>query len=318
MGVLQLGGLLISAYVDGTLMLQGSAVGLLEHPGMFAIVVGDAALFIVATYASQMTAKIGRKLPSRRARLTRRYYRSILWNWAVGPGGVFYWMFFLFSVVGALALINQSVQLFAPEAYYGHDTFDSARHPFSFWVNRVNLFTSWCIVVPLFCSYLFTHSVLVSVYLRRSAKHGLPVFGREHPDKCGGYSFFGWADTLYALGIAIVLIEVLLLMATHRNVTLGNVLAFLGIGAGAILISYLSVAEALRLTHRLERRLKTASFGRRMRGSGRSSVEYATLMFGLRFSPYTAIAGKLAIGLRAVFALPGLVRLTQLLGGATV
>jgi hypothetical protein len=158
--------------------------------------------------------------------------------------------------------------------------------------------------------------VLVSVFLRRCAEHGLPIFRKDHPDRCGGYSFFGWTDTLYALGIAIVLLEVLLLIATHRNVTPGNVLASFGIGAGAILISFFSVAEALRLTKRLERTLKAASFGRRRRRAGRTTVEYATLIFGLRFSPYTATAEKLAVGLRAVFAAPGFFRLTQLFGGA--
>jgi hypothetical protein len=282
---------------------------------MFGIVVGDVILFTVTIQVGRMTAKIGRKLPSRNLRLSRRYYRSIVLPWAFGHAGLFYWMLLLFSVLGAVALVNQSVQLLNPFLYYGHDTFDAYAHPWSFWVNRVNLATSWCIVIPLFAACLFSHSLSMRAFFRKCMARGLAEFRKDHPDKCGGYSFFGWLDTLYVFGILIVLIEAVLLIVTHRNITAGNVLALFAVGFGALLISTFSIAEAVLLVRRLERSLKASSFGRRLRRRGRTNLDYATLVFGLRFSPYTATAGKLAVGLRAVFAVPGLYRLMQLFSG---
>jgi hypothetical protein len=147
--------------------------------------------------------------------------------------------------------------------------------------------------------------------IRAVSRHRLACFDEGHPDRCGGYSFFGWIDTLYALGIFVVLVEVVLVAISHHRVTIGSVLAICSLATGALLMSVFSVGETLRLIRGQERALKLSSYARQRRGSSSPTVESAILNFGLKFSPYTTTAFRLAVGLRALMAVPAIVRVVQ-------
>jgi hypothetical protein len=301
-------GLSLAAYFDKSLWLPKEAVGLFEHPGILAIVVGDSVLLILSVYASRMTRSVGRRLPTNRQPLVHRYFRLIILRNIFGSGGSFNKMLLFLSMIGALALVNQTVRLTDATAYYGHDTFDSILHPRSFWVNRVNLFMSWCIVVPLFASYLFAHTLAIRRFFRRCDEHGLVAFQAGHPDQHGGFTFFGWLDTLYVLGLLAVLGEVLLLIFTHRRVTVGDLFSVIAITVGALLISVLSIYEVIRVVKRQERLLKMAPFARTVRGSHDLSPEYVVLVYDAKFSPYSTAALRLAVALRAATVIPATIR----------
>ena len=313
---MQLTVLLVAAYLDDTLWLPGPAIGLLENPGMFSIVVGDIALFIICTAASRMTCRMGRKLPSRRPNLTRRYFRARIGRPIFGPRGIFFKIFFFLIIVGTLATINQTVQMFNAERYYGHPTFGDWGHNYSFVAVRLNLIASWCTIIPLFFAYLICHALAIRRFLRAVGRR-LDHFDERHPDGCGGYAFFGWIDTLYALGILVVLIEVVLLIISHERVTLGNVLAICALAIGALIMSIFSVGETLRLVWRRERALKSRSYFESRRSSAPATIDLAILNFGLKFSPYTTTAFRLAVGLRALIAAPAIFRVVQYLNAAT-
>ena len=166
---------------------------------MFSIVVGDVALFIICTAAARMTCRMGRKLPSLRPDLTRRYFRRCIGRPIFGPKGIFYRIFFFLVIVGVIATINQTVQMFNSEHYYGHPTFGDWGHDYSFVAVRLNLIASWCIIIPLFFAYLLCHAIAIRRLFRAVGRRRLDYFDKRHPDRCGGYSFFGWIDTLYAL-----------------------------------------------------------------------------------------------------------------------
>lgn len=309
--VLQLFGLLAAAYLDQSLWLSGDGVGLFEHPGMLAIVVGDLLLMVLSIQASRLTLKVGRKLPSNQQRLVRRYFRVVVLRRIFGSNGQFFQMLLMLSLIGAIALVNQSIRLTDADIYYGHDTFDSVRHPWSFWVNRINLGTSWCLVVPLFASYLFAHTLAVRQLFRKCDQHGLIDFQPGHPDRSGGFAFFGWLDTLYVGGLIVVLIEVVLLVATHRRMTIGSMAGVLAVTLGSILISLLSIYEVVRVVKRQEKVLKAASVARRLRRPGRLTVDYVTLIYSTSFSPYTPAALRIAIALRLAAAVPAILRIAQ-------
>ena len=288
----------VAAYYDRSLWLPGEGVGLFEHPGILAIVLGDAVLFLLCVYASQMTRLVGRRLPTHRRSLVQRYFRHIVLRRVFGSGGSFKKMLLLLMTIGALNLVNQTVQATDPITYYGHDTFNSIFHSRSFWVNRVNLFMSWCVVIPLFSSYLITHTMVIRHFFRRCDEHGLVAFQPGHPDKHGGFTFFGWLDTIYVIGLVVVLGEVFLLIITHHRVTAGDLFSFVAITVGAILISVLSIYEVVRVVKRQERLLKIVSFVRTARGSRHLSLEYLTLVYDAKFSPYSTLALRLAVALR--------------------
>jgi hypothetical protein len=315
--ILQAVALIVAAYVDQSLWLPGNAVGLLEHPGMLAIVLGDLILFILSIQAGRMTMKVGRRLPATQERVVRRYWRCVILRRLFGQKGIFFQIFLMLSLLGSLALVNQTVRLTNAQAYYGHDTFDSILHRWSFVVNRVNLFTSWCIVVPLFGSYLFAHTLAIRQIFRRCDKHRLVAFKIGHPDRHGGFAFFGWLDTLYVAGLVATLGEVALLIITHRRVTLGNLAGILAITIGAILISLLSIYEILRVVKRRETTMKLTSFMRGRRQCRALTLDYLTLVHGVSFSPYTLSAFRMAMTLRLIALVPATLRIVEYFSAKT-
>ena len=300
--------LVVAAYFDNSLWLPGEGVGLFEHPGVLAIVVGDAVLFLLCVYSSRMTRSVGRRLPTHQRPLVQRYFRLIMLRRIFDSGGSFSKMLLFLSVIGALSLVNQTVQLTDAGAYYGHDTFDSILHLRSFWVMRANLFISWCIIIPLFSSYLIAHTKAIRLFFRRCDEHGLVKFQPGHPDQHGGFTFFGWLDTIYAIGLITALIEVFLLIFTHRRVTVGNLFSLMGITVGVVLISVLSIYEVVRVVRRQERLLKMTSFVRTVRGSRNLSPDYLALVYNAKFSPYNMTTLRLAVALRAAALIPVAIR----------
>jgi hypothetical protein len=298
----------IAAYFDNSLWLPGEAVGLFEHPGILAIVLGDVVVFLLSMYASQMTRLIGRRLPTDRRTLVQRYFRQIVLRGVFKHRGLFIRILLFLSFVGAVNLVNQTVQVMNPNVYYGHDTFNSIWHLRSFWVNRVNLFISWCLVIPLFSSYVIAHTIVIRHFLRRCDKHGLIKFQPAHPDQHGGFTFFGWLDTLYVVGLVVILVETFLLIITHRRVTFGDLFSIVGITVGFLLISTLSIYEVLRVVRRQERLLKMASFVRGVRKSHQLSLEYLVLVYNAKFSPYSTLALRIAVTLRGAAVIPAVLR----------
>ena len=174
---------------------------------------------------------------------------------------------------------------------------------------RVNLFMSWCIVIPLFSSYLFVHTLAIRNFFRRCDEHGLVAFQPGHPDQHGGFTFFGWLDTIYTVGLLATLIEVLLLIITHHRLTAGVLFSVIAITVGVLLISVLSIYEVIRVVRRQERLLKMASFVRMVRRSRHLSPEYLALVYNAKFSPYSTPALQFAVALRAAAVIPVAIRI---------
>lgn len=306
--VVRAAALVLAAYFDNSLWLSGEGVGLFEHPGVQAIVVGDSVLFLLCVYASRMTRSVGRRLPTHRRHLVQRYFRLVILHRIFDRGGSFIKMLLFLSVIGAISLVNQTVQLSDAGTYYGHDTFGSILHRRSFWVMRANLFISWCIILPLSASYLVAHTKAIRLFFRRCDEHGLIKYQPGHPDQHGGFTFFGWLDTIYAIGLLVALIEVFLLIITHDRVTVGNLFSLMAITVGVVLVSVLSIYEVVRVVRRQERLLKMASFVRTIRGSRHLNPDYLVLVYNAKFSPYSTTALRFAVALRAAALIPVAIR----------
>jgi hypothetical protein len=296
---IQGGALYLAALADSARWLPGESTGLLEHPGMMSIVLANALLPIVASHAKSMTCKLGQKFPSSNPALVKRYYKLAVLKHAFGKE-VFWLFFVLSSIAGFCYLVNQTVVLRNPNEYtdyYGHDTFDTATHVWSFYVSRPVLFISWVIVIPWFAATLLAHVVAVSTLLARAKREGWASFYVPHPDRCGGYSVFGWADVWYAIGIAIVLVETVLIIMTHHKATVGNGIAIVGITVGALVISLFSAIPALKTVWR-QRTLLNSKSVLRLRHGGQLDQESCVVLFNVRFIPYTETAVRLAVGTR--------------------
>jgi len=306
--------LLLAAYVDHTYWLSRPNVGLFYHPGIFSILIGDVLLFSLSTYAVRLTRKVGAKLPNRNPKLVRRYYRTIVLRNSFSNPNYFVQLFLAFALVGFFALITQSIKLLNPFLYYGHDTFDSYVHVYSFAANRLNLFISWCLVLPMFFAYLIIHIASTNRTLRATRKASLLLFRVNHPDKSGGYAFFGFANTLYTLGLVIVLLEVFLLIYTHDVVSLSNVLALLMVAAAFVLISFYSVREVSNVIKRLESDLKARGYIDRSKDNSSIDLYFFTVVYQTNFSAYNHLSFKAIAALRAVSFFPALFKLLQYSG----
>lgn len=303
-GLLQLIGLVATCYVDHALWLPGKGIGLFEHPGMMSILVGDIVLFLLCVKSGSMSRKIGQRLPSNNGLLTRRYFRIYYWTRFFGKRRLFTKLFLFLSLVGAIGLANQTVRLSNPNAYYGHDTFDSWYHPYTFWLSRATLFTSWCVVIPLFFTYLLMHIFSISNFMRTCTDRHVGTFDPRHPDRCGGYAFYGWLDTIYFFGIAVVLFEATAMLVTHGRITIGSLSAIMVATAASILISFWSIAGVFRAVKTQERRLKRANFRKKIRSRSGMNIDYFAVFYEIKFSPYSEAALRLALVSRAAAAAP--------------
>ncbi len=307
--------LLVAAWLDQSLTLANDGVGLFKHPGVFAILIGDVILFTLCAECSRLTSKIGLRTPSENRRLTRRYFRSYLWR-NVFEGKRYFLRLFLFgSLVGMLAVTNQSIKLMDAGHSYGHDTFDSTRHIWSFAANRINLVVSWCFVIPMFVAYTLVHiHVVRTLFLRMRAK-GLAAFYVTHPDKSGGYAYIGTANTLFALGGVEILHESVLLAYTHSKVELSNVFAMTLAAAIIVFVSIFAIYEVGRTLRVLKTRLKANEYGRSPKHNRNVSLYQLLLNYNVRFSAYTRLSALLIAALRGVSFVPAIYRTWQIIAG---
>ncbi len=309
--VLQLVGQVVASYLDDTLVLEGDAVGLLEHPGIFSIIIGDFLLFLLATHCSRSLFKVGKKVPSTRTALVVRYFEIIqLQNW-FGQRAGFLKLFGFLSLVGFLALINQSLALEEPAKFYGHDTFTSQQHERGFWFSRLNLLVSWCFTIPLFSSYLIAYALSTNALFQIARKRRLLSFHMRHEDRSGGFSFFGTLNLLYLFGLLVILVEIILLIFTHRQVSLTNLISIAGLTVGFLVFSYYSVFQVSRALGAVETRLKQDDFQRF--GGDQSKVDsyHLALHYNVRFSLYTTVTEKVLLAMRLTAAVPTIYKLLQ-------
>lgn len=260
--MLQLAGLIVAAYYDQTLILLAPGVGLLQHPGIFSVVVGDSILFVLASISSKRFLATGVKIPTKKPVLIERYFRSKIVRLWFGKGSGFVLLFLSISIIGCYSLINQSLKLQDPVFYYKHDTFDGYTHFYSFWVNRINLFISWCVMIPLFSAYLISYMISVNRLFGLASKKGLLDFRFRHPDRAGGFAFFGDLNIFYMAGLLVIAIETILLIYAHRHVSISNFLAMAAVAVGFVGFTYLSVYEPSRAIKKLEVEYKSADFER--------------------------------------------------------
>jgi hypothetical protein len=297
--------------MDGTLILLADDVGLLQHPGMFSILIGDFALFILCTKCAKLTRKIGAKLPNQNRVLVRRYFRLKILRKAFSGDNYFFKIFIFCSLIGTLSLINQSIKLLDSNYYYGHDTFDSINHIYSFAANRINLFLSWCIVIPLFIAYFSIHIWAVNRLAKKIRNRNLLSFYISHPDRSGGYAFFGSLNILYMLGLTVILLETIILIYTHKKIDLSNAIPLLLASIGFILISFFAVYEIHRTMRQIEIRIKARGFLDSLKTGNKIDLYYFTVLYNINFSAYNQMTARLLFSLRVFSLVPAIYKIVQ-------
>jgi hypothetical protein len=120
----------------------------------------------------------------------------------------------------------------------------------------------------------------------------------KHPDKSGGYAFFGLANTLYMVGLAVILAEVFLLMYTHEKADISNIVPLLVVSSGFVLVSVFSIYEIDKTLKEMEISLKARAFVSYSKASANIDLYYYVLNYGVRFSAYNYVSAKVMLILR--------------------
>jgi hypothetical protein len=213
--------------------------------------------------------------------------------------------------IGVFALINQAIKLVYPVIYYGHDTFDSLQHPYSFVANRANLFLSWCVVIPLYATYLTLHIWISNRLIRIAKKRAMLDFYLSHPDRAGGYSFFGYMNFLYMLGLFVILIQTSLLIYTHGKMDLSNIAPLLLVGVGFVLVSLGAMFGVNKALREVEGRMKARAFLARLQAGSPMDPQDFALIYSANFSPYNYLTARLMLTLRLISFGPAAYKVVQ-------
>lgn len=303
-GCALISGLVVSAIIDKVLLLRGGDIGLLQHPGFFAIIAGDAALVLILSITSKSLNSINSDIPNSNSRYSKRALRAAVdshWN---GGSSLFFRILVFSSLAGLMALINQSIKLGSAQHYYGHDTFDSINHTFSYISARIVLFISWCIVIPIYISQAVTYFRFIDTIFKRMHKAGALSFFVEHRDRNGGFAFIGNINILFNVGLLIVIIESIILAYTHRVVSIEIIVSIFTFGLMFVAFSYISTFRILSILGAIEDSMKIENF-KKIRSSGAEIDSYhLALNFGVRFSLYTATTERILLSMRAAAFIP--------------
>ena len=156
--------LYFSAVLEDVLLIK-NGVGLLQNYGLFAALIGDAILFYLAKKYFESAQIIRLGIHSDSSKIDKKTEFDLLS--AVQLQTRHRFIAYIFLLVGMFLLSsNIAIHILGnAEGHWRGDVFDSLRHPVSFYMNKLFLFYSWVLVIPL-CAYVAT---LATITVRNAA-----------------------------------------------------------------------------------------------------------------------------------------------------
>lgn len=235
--------LAFSAAVDDTWVLPGNGRGVLQHHGIWAIIVSDFALLLLAGYAHKSFFHLVKIMPfcddlrerSFRMTVVRPYI-----NWLNAQNRSKY-VYIMLVLVGLFGWINNIHQTIEPLQYYGNDVFDGYKHTIGFYLNKVNLFYSWVIVYPAVIYTVVSLSVITRQMLLAAVRSNVLRFDASHPDGCYGMSIFGRFNVLLLTPYLVIYLVVYSLLTTHHNRYLSITLPLVALSVVFIAVSIATI-----------------------------------------------------------------------------
>jgi hypothetical protein len=183
--------LVVCSWIDGTLWMQGRAVGFLEHPGIITFLLSQAFVpFIAAKAVEQLSrpqdfadsAFSPSFIANKVVPAWGRYSTSVMRK--DGRGQRLYgWLF----LIGFAAVAWNSIQNQDPIRFVHFDFWDSALHPFGYWSTRVYKSYLWLFVIPAITHLLILSALSVrAIIIAAGRTTDALVLDPYHEDGCGG------------------------------------------------------------------------------------------------------------------------------------
>lgn len=287
--VLEVAFLFLAAWADDNFSLEGKGIGLLEHPGIWAILIGDLFVLLLIAYLVKSFLLLDKKLPVTGNKKAARYikyckYKTLRAIRIQANSSTLYYA----MGVGALFWLNNAIQTWAPYKYYGNDVFDSILHINSYIVFRLILGTSWIVLYPI-CAYI---SVLVGVtlfkLLKRLKAHYWLDFDIYHPDKCGGFSYLGNINIAFITTIFVIYFELTVVLLTHDKLNPGLASGFVIISIAFVVVTYAILYPALKYLKEKKSVLLMRFYKNlKKQPSCHQMLDYQWVNNSLSFSPYS-------------------------------
>ena len=287
--LLECGILLIAATIDGNFWLPGNGIGLLQHPGIPAIILAD---FVVLTVAAAVAKKFSRlvsKLPVFPRALNRRFLRRLLARGraAIVLRGRSLPLFLFCSGLGLLFWIINAIQTLDPIWFYGHDVFDSYRHSASYISFRIVLGLSWILIYP-YCSVVIL-SVAVNIYvgtkiLRRRRQLSYKTF---HPDHCGGFSFIGDINFLIIVSMLSLYLALITVIYTHHKLNVLQISGFFILSVSFIVLTFMISWPTIAFLLNQRRSMMLWGYKAALTSTHQSIMQLIWLTTVSSFSPYS-------------------------------
>lgn len=240
--------LYLGAYIDGTLYLPNEGKGFLEHYGVWGIIVTDIfLLFSVSLAHSNYRAAIYS------IEFSERKNRKLFFKNTVIPFLDFLYLkenskylYYLFVIIGAIAWSNNLYQTSNPIKFYGNDVFDQVDYTWGFIANKLNLFLSWVIIYPCSLFIILTIAIQTRSLIEKAESRSGLQGNIYHPDRCLGFSIFGWLNVSILLPFIFVLIAVFLLSLTHVNLYQSLVLPLIIVPIILIFLSFWTISPVVK------------------------------------------------------------------------
>jgi hypothetical protein len=214
-----------AAVRDGVLYISGG-VGLLNHPGFFSTIIGNAiSLYAAKKYYDGVCSikdskaladdvVIEKPLKDLRDMVELRgKYRFIMYFLAV-IGAAFWTLNFTTHIIGD------------PVARWGL-VFDSRDHPWSFLVIRLHNIYTWIIIMPFVVHVMICSSIQLKRAMSRATEKGVLTYDLLNPDQRGGFGFIDNSLLAFNIVAALVYVEITLHSVTFQRLNLEHIVDYI-------------------------------------------------------------------------------------------
>lgn len=214
-----------TARLEGVLFIKGG-VGFLNNYGLLSTLVGNAVLpYLARLYYENVCGFAESKAIKRAGAINEELAQ--LSEMVLLQGRFRFILYGLIFTGLAFWIANTSIHVFGDvELHWGHKVFDSLDHPFGFYLNRINNFYTWMIVLP-FCGHVMIFCTLQLVRaVTAAADRKVVTYDLLNPDRCGGFVSIERAHVVLNLVIAIVYVQITLHAETFVRMNAEHALAY--------------------------------------------------------------------------------------------
>lgn len=182
--------LIVAGWQDGSFVLRGEPVGLLEHPGPWIYIVGQAVLPFVVRKSIRRLKNLDKTVPGA---LTEAYlaahvtqHRRFIRDWIAQRTPWSKTVHTVLTAVGFAILAWNSYSNQRPLPAVGFEFWDSVSHPWAYAITRFEKLYFWMLLMPCLFHLQFLVVYRMSRLLIHAAKHSGLALKPYHEDGAGG------------------------------------------------------------------------------------------------------------------------------------